>query len=71
MPTHYGLGIHAGFDFDGSVRFGPDTELVTTLDYSFNSELKDKFINAIRLYYQGIEEDDLIEDYVGIRPKIQ
>jgi len=71
MPTHYGLGIHAGFDFDGSVRFGPDTELVTTLDYSFNSELKDKFINAIRLYYPSIQEDDLIEDYVGIRPKIQ
>jgi L-2-hydroxyglutarate oxidase LhgO len=71
MPTLYGLGIHAGFDLDGSVRFGPDTELVTALDYSFDSQLKDKFINAIRLYYPSIQEDDLIEDYVGIRPKIQ
>jgi len=71
MPTLYGLGIHSGFDIDGSVRFGPDTEPVTELDYSFNSQLKDKFLNAIRLYYPSIQEDDLMEDYVGIRPKIQ
>jgi len=71
MPTFYGLGIHAGFDIDGSVRFGPDTELTDTLDYSFDSSLKKKFYNAIKLYYPAIKEDDLVEDYVGIRPKIQ
>ena len=41
------------------------------MDYSFDFKLKDKFINAIRLYYPSIQDDDLIEDYVGIRPKIQ
>jgi len=71
MPTFYGLGIHAGFDIDGSVRFGPDTELTNKLDYSFDSSLKKKFYNAIKLYYPAIKEDDLVEDYVGIRPKIQ
>ena len=71
MPTFYGLGIHSTFGMDGLVRFGPDTEPVAELDYSFNSELKDKFINAIQLYYPSFQEDDLAEDYVGIRPKIQ
>jgi len=71
MPTFYGLGIHAGFDIDGSVRFGPDTVSARDLDYSFSAGAKEKFIKAIKLYFPTIESSDLTEDYVGIRPKIQ
>ena len=71
LPTKYGLGIHAGFDIDGSVRFGPDTEWSSEIDYSFNSELKQKFVDAIKNYWPELNPDKLNEDYVGIRPKIQ
>lgn len=71
MPTKLGLGIHAGFDIDGSVRFGPDTEVVDKVSYSFEPNMKQKFLSAIKRYYPAISIDDLEEDYVGIRPKIQ
>jgi len=71
LPTKYGLGIHAGFDIDGSVRFGPDTEWTNVIDYKFNSELKSKFIKAIREYWPELDPKKLNVDYVGIRPKIQ
>lgn len=71
MPTKLGLGIHAGFDIDGTVRFGPDTEVVETISYDFMPGMKSKFLNAIKKYYPEISENSLEEDYVGIRPKIQ
>jgi L-2-hydroxyglutarate oxidase LhgO len=71
MPTKLGLGIHAGFDIDGTVRFGPDTEVVNEVSYNFEPNMKDKFLDAIKRYYPAISDDDIEEDYVGIRPKIQ
>ena len=71
LPSKYGLGIHAGFDVDGSVRFGPDTEWVSEINYEFNSELKNKFVKAIKEYWPELDSKKLNEDYVGIRPKIQ
>ncbi len=71
LPTKYGLGIHAGFDIDGSVRFGPDTEWTSEINYKFNSDLKYKFVKAIREYWPELNPNKLNEDYVGIRPKIQ
>lgn len=71
MPTKLGLGIHAGFDIDGTVRFGPDTEVVDTISYDFEPEMKTKFLDAIKRYYPDISDDSIEEDYVGIRPKIQ
>mgnify|MGYP001179799707 CR=1 FL=1 len=71
MPTKLGLGIHAGFDIDGSVRFGPDTEIVDKISYDFEPAMKTKFLNAIKKYYPEITKDSIKEDYVGIRPKIQ
>ena len=71
LPTDHGLGIHAGFDIDGSVRFGPDTSWVSEINYQFDSSLKEKFIEAIQEYWPNLNPDKLHEDYVGIRPKIQ
>ena len=71
MPTKYGLGIHAGFDVDGSVRFGPDTFLTSKIDYSFEPGVKKTFVDAIKDYWPDLDEDKLNQDYVGIRPKIQ
>ena len=71
LPTKYGLGIHAGFDIDGSVRFGPDTSWVSEIDYKFDVKLKKKFVTAIHEYWPKLNPEKLHEDYVGIRPKIQ
>jgi L-2-hydroxyglutarate oxidase LhgO len=71
LPTKYGLGIHAGFDIDGSVRFGPDTFITSKVDYTFEPEIKKIFVKAIKDYWPSLNEDKLHEDYVGIRPKIQ
>ena len=71
LPTQFGLGIHATFDVDGSVRFGPDTALSKDIDYSFNIGVKDKLVSAIKEYWPDVLAGNLHEDYVGIRPKIQ
>ncbi len=66
----HSLGIHVGFDLAGGMRFGPDVEFVDNIDYSFNEDLKDKFINSISKYWPEINPDKLHPDYTGIRPKI-
>ena len=71
LPTKYGLGIHACFDIDGSVRFGPDTYITSKIDYTFEPGIKQNFVRAIKEYWPGLNEEKLHEDYVGIRPKIQ
>tara|TARA_B110000008_G_C16895072_1_gene534400 strand:+ start:63 stop:1175 length:1113 start_codon:yes stop_codon:yes gene_type:complete len=71
LPTKFGLGIHAGFDIDGSIRFGPDTSRSSEISYKFDSGIKEKFVEAITEYWPGLNPEKLHEDYVGIRPKIQ
>ncbi len=71
IPSKLGLGIHYTLDIDGFGKFGPDTSVITKLDYGFNdTDLKKKFYLAIKKYYSGIKIEDLSEDYTGIRPKL-
>lgn len=65
-----GLGIHATLDLSGQVRFGPDVEFVTTLDYSCNEKRKIDFIHAIQQYFPSIDSNKLVASYCGIRPKL-
>jgi L-2-hydroxyglutarate oxidase LhgO len=53
------------------VRFGPDTEDVTSLDYSLDSSIIDQMFPAIQKVFKGIERKDLSLDYSGIRSKIK
>ncbi len=66
-----GLGIHATLDLGGQVRFGPDTEYIDKEDYQVNPEQVVRFQSAIRHYFPALENDKLIPDYAGIRPKLQ
>lgn len=70
MPNDAGLGIHATLDFDGSVRFGPDVEWVTSIDCRIDSNRAAAFYDAIREYWPGIADGQLYPAYAGIRPKI-
>ena len=70
INTNEGLGIHVTLDVSGKVRFGPDTEWIEEIDYSFDKSRKEKFFEAIRTYWPTIDKNKLMPDYTGIRPKI-
>ena len=71
MPDHAGLGIHVTLDLGGQCKFGPDVSgWPTTLDYTFEAGLADKFYRAIRRYYPDLPNGALQPGYTGIRPKV-
>jgi L-2-hydroxyglutarate oxidase LhgO len=70
MPVAGGLGVHATLDLSGRAKFGPDVSWLDKLDYTFDTTRVAAFVKAIKPYYPSIEEDKLIPDYTGIRPKI-
>ena len=73
MPdaNNKGLGIHATLDLAGQLRFGPDTEYITHLNYKVSQQNVASFYQAIRRYYPGLKEQSLTPAYAGIRPKLQ
>lgn len=70
VAGHAGLGIHVTLDLAGRVRFGPDVEWVTSVDYSPDDRRRDSFAAAIRRYYPDLDATRLQPAYTGIRPKI-
>jgi L-2-hydroxyglutarate oxidase LhgO len=64
------LGVHVTVDMAGQVRFGPDVCWVDAVDYTFDPAREPLFYAAIRKYYPGLKEGQLIPGYTGIRPKI-
>lgn len=71
LPEQASLGIHATLDLDGQLRFGPDVEWINEINYPVNPNRAQLFYDAIRLYWPDLKDGDLIEDYSGIRPKLQ
>ena len=69
LPDADGLGIHVTRDLAGGVRFGPDAEPVTTVDYQVNPDRRQSFARAIRRYYPALDENHLEPGYAGIRPR--
>lgn len=72
-PNSPGLGIHATLDLAGSIRLGPDDQYLETRnrDYAVDSSKRHDFYTSVKIFLPFIEEDDLIEDTSGIRPKLQ
>ncbi|WP_420821183.1 NAD(P)/FAD-dependent oxidoreductase [Sneathiella limimaris] len=71
VPNTASLGVHVTLDLAGQIRFGPDQEWVTEIDYSVDPNRAESFYGAIRQYYPDLPEDSLTPAYCGIRPKIQ
>lgn len=71
-----GLGIHATLDLAGNLRFGPDTQFLSTTEwksktaYQIPPATKPDFVKAIRAYFPGLDPERLQPDYAGIRPKL-
>ena len=66
-----GLGVHATLDLAGMVRFGPDTEYVTALEYAVDEKKGDAFWESVRKYLPSVGREQIQPDTSGIRPKLQ
>ena len=71
VPSEGGLGVHATVDLGGRIRFGPDTEYVSAVDYRVRPEKAERFAEAIRRYLPSVEACDLFPEMAGVRPKRQ
>jgi L-2-hydroxyglutarate oxidase LhgO len=69
-PGGGGHGIHVTPEQDGSCRFGPDFEMVESLDYRVDPARRDMFAHSIQRYWPKLNPERLQTDYSGIRPKI-
>ena len=65
-----GLGVHVTLDLGGQVKFGPDVRWIDSVDYTLDDSKRSDFVDAIRAYYPGLDEERLQPGYTGIRPKI-
>mmetsp|Transcript_22078 Transcript_22078/g.89527 ORF Transcript_22078/g.89527 Transcript_22078/m.89527 type:complete len:369 (-) Transcript_22078:661-1767(-) len=70
VPVTGGLGVHLTLDLAGRVRFGPDNEQVSEIDYRVNPGRATEFYRSIRRFWPGLEDGSLTPDYSGIRPQL-
>jgi L-2-hydroxyglutarate oxidase LhgO len=75
VPEPGGLGVHLTLDLGGQARFGPDVEWQddtepSELDYAVDPARATHFYGAIRTYWPGLRDGDLVPAYSGIRPKL-
>ncbi len=70
LPSGGGLGVHATNDLSGAARFGPDVDWVGEMNYDFDESRKPAFVEAIKKYFPGLDEEKLTPAYTGIRPKL-
>jgi L-2-hydroxyglutarate oxidase LhgO len=72
-PKGHSLGIHAGIDLAGNLRFGPDEHYMkeNVIDYTVDENEKQVFFDSTSKYIQKLKLDDFSPDTAGIRPKLQ
>src|SRR5581483_8280638 len=70
VPITGGLGVHLTLDLAGQARFGPDVEWVDEPNYDVDPRRAEKFYGAVRAYWPGLKDDQLVPAYAGVRPKI-
>lgn len=70
LANNAGLGIHATLDLAGRLRFGPDAHYCDSVDYTTDDSARTAFADAIRPYFPAVDEQRLLVDYCGIRPKL-
>lgn len=66
-----GLGIHLTKALDGRARLGPNAIYVKEIDYNVNPEHAAEFYHGARTYLPFLQEEDLVPEMAGIRPKLQ
>ncbi len=68
-----GLGIHTTVDLDGRLKLGPNALYLgqDEPDYTVDPHHVSQFYHATRKFLPFLEEQDLMPDQAGIRPKFQ
>jgi L-2-hydroxyglutarate oxidase LhgO len=66
-----GLGVHSTLDLEGKIKFGPNTEDISIIDYSDSGNAIKTMVPEIKNTFKGIDESRLYWDYSGIRSKIK
>ncbi|HET6970721.1 MAG TPA: NAD(P)/FAD-dependent oxidoreductase [Phenylobacterium sp.] len=69
-PEPGGLGVHVTLDLAGQARFGPDVEWVDAPHYDVDPARAERFYDAVRVYWPGLGDGQLVPAYAGVRPKI-
>jgi len=69
-PGTRGLGVHATLDLANQIRFGPDSNFQSTLDYEVDADKAAHFAAEISRYLPTIDAGQLQPSYAGIRPKL-
>ena len=54
----------------GAIRFGPDTEFTSAIDYMVDPNRVRPFYEGIRKFWPALQDGDLEPGYAGIRPKL-
>jgi len=70
VPEPGGLGVHITLDLAGQARFGPDVQWQNIRNYDVDAHRATHFYDAIRRYWPALEDESLVPDYAGVRPKI-
>lgn len=72
-PRGHSLGIHAGIDLAGNLRFGPDEQYLDekVIDYDVDGASREEFFESVSKYLPKVKLDDFYPDAAGIRPKLQ
>lgn len=65
------LGVHATLDLANRIKFGPDSQYISNIEYSIDETRKQSFYESIRKYLPGIHPESLYPEMCGIRPKLQ
>lgn len=70
IPEHGGLGTHLTLDLAGQIRFGPDVEWISEIDYRVDPKRHAKFVAGARQIWADIDPARLRPSFAGIRPKL-
>ncbi len=70
VPSSVHLGAHAVLGLDGSLKIGPSSFYVDTLDYTVDPANQSVFHRKAHRFLPFLELDDLSPDMSGIRPKL-
>ncbi|MBE7731955.1 NAD(P)/FAD-dependent oxidoreductase [Devosia faecipullorum] len=70
IPEHGGLGTHLTMDLAGQIRFGPDVEWISEIDYRVDPNRHAKFVAGARQIWADIDPTKLRPAFAGIRPKL-
>jgi L-2-hydroxyglutarate oxidase LhgO len=69
-PSPIHLGAHAVLGLDGSLRLGPNSFYVDSVDYDVDPAHREAFFEKARRFLPFLEPEDLTPDQSGIRPKL-